>query len=152
MTDQSNTPRKSYHVSVPSVDTNIFLRLGSEPEMRYTTSGDAVLSLRGCASRRYSVKNGDETEWKEITSWYRVSIWRDQAERLANKHLAKGDIVQVTFNPADLKAAPFTNRDGQAAASLEIGFAQVRVIASNGDGTATAEGASASEEAEEIPF
>ena len=147
MSEQTATTRKSYHVSVPSVDVTIFIRLGADPEMRYTPNGNAVLDVRGVASRRYQ-KDG---EWMEQASWYKAAVWKEAAERLAARNLHKGDIVSITFNPADAKAEPFTGRDGTAMASLSISFGNVKVFAQDADAVATEAPAEATPE-DEIPF
>jgi single-strand DNA-binding protein len=65
--------------------------LGRDPEMRYTPSGQAVTQFTVAVNRRW---RGDNEEWQEETEWFRVVIWRDQAERAAER-LRKGNKVYV---------------------------------------------------------
>lgn len=66
-------------------------RLGSELELRFTPSGQAVANASVAVDQR--VKQGDE--WvKGVTSWFRLSVWGKQAEN-AVESLKKGDLVHV---------------------------------------------------------
>jgi single-strand DNA-binding protein len=142
--DQTATTRSTYTVTVPSVDVTVFGRLVADAEMRYAPSGVAVLSARFVVSRRYNQNN----EWKEIAAFYRASIWREAAERLNERHLMKGDIVSVTFNPADLEAHVYES-NGENKASLEIKSCQMKLIAQK---AGNSEYAGAPETVDEIPF
>jgi single-strand DNA-binding protein len=144
-----NTPRKTFKVNLPSVTVTIPLRLGSAPELRYSPSGQPVISLRGVASRRYL--DGKDSTWKEIASWYKFSLWRDAAERLNAKDLQPGDIVMVEYNPANLVAHAYTGKDGLNHASLEGTADRVSVFATNSEATAATEVTPAAAE-DEIPF
>jgi single-strand DNA-binding protein len=138
------TVRSTYTVTVPSVEVTMFGRLVADCEMRYSPNGAAVLSARFVVSRRYNQAG----EWKEVASFYRISIWREAAERLNERGLKKGDIVSVTFNPADLDAHVYES-NGEHKASLEIKSGQMKLIAQkSGNG----EDVPASETVDEIPF
>ena len=65
-------------------------RLGADPEIRYTPSGDAVANLS--VATTYPVKRGDE--WEEEVEWHKVAVWRQQAEFLA-EHAQKGSLVFI---------------------------------------------------------
>lgn len=65
-------------------------RLGRDPEMRYTPSGMAVTTLN-LANSQYDA----QAENKELTTWYRVSIFGKRAEA-ANQYLVKGSRVLVS--------------------------------------------------------
>jgi single-strand DNA-binding protein len=65
--------------------------LGRDPEMRYTPSGQAVTQFTVATNRRWRDQQG---EWQEETEWFRVVVWRDQAERAA-ENLRKGHKVYV---------------------------------------------------------
>ena len=66
-------------------------RLGRDPEMRYTPSGQAVTSFNVATDRQYTDANGQKV--KE-TTWFRVSVWGKQAET-TNQYLKKGSMVLV---------------------------------------------------------
>lgn len=65
--------------------------LGADPELRFTQSNQAVLSLRLATSESYVDKN---RERQVRTEWHRVTVWGNRAEAL-NKILAKGKSVAV---------------------------------------------------------
>ncbi len=88
--------------------------LGSDPEMRYTPSNRAVTQFNVAVNQ--STKNQQTGEWVEETDWFRVSVWGDRAERMAET-LRKGNKV---FVEGRFKTREFEGRDGQKRTSLEI--------------------------------
>jgi single-strand DNA-binding protein len=66
-------------------------RLTAKPELRFTSGGDAVATLRIASSRRFKTKSGDE---KEDSVFIDVTVWRKQAETCA-EHLVKGQKVLI---------------------------------------------------------
>src|SRR3989304_2250435 len=54
--------------------------LGRGPEMRYTPSGTAVTQFSVAVNRNTRDEAG---EWKKETEWFRVVLFREQAERAA---------------------------------------------------------------------
>lgn len=65
--------------------------LGRDPEMRYTPSGQAVTQFTVAVNRRWKGQNDD---WQEETEWFRVVVWAERAERVAER-LRKGNKVYV---------------------------------------------------------
>lgn len=65
--------------------------LGQDPELRHTTSGTAVLTLRLATTERYKDRDG---EYREATQWHTVEVWGKRGEGLANV-LAKGSQLCV---------------------------------------------------------
>ena len=61
-------------------------RLGRDPEMRYTASGQAVATLSVATDESYKAQDGQKVE---KTEWHRVIVWGKQAEFCAN-YLSKG--------------------------------------------------------------
>ena len=88
--------------------------LGSDPEMRYTPNGRAVTQFNVAVNQ--STKNQQTGEWVEETDWFRVSVWGDRAERMAES-LRKGNKV---FVEGRFKTRQFEGRDGQTRTALEI--------------------------------
>lgn len=66
-------------------------QLGADPELRMTTGGQAVLSLRLATTESYVDRN---KERKERTEWHSVVVWGKRAEALG-KILSKGDKILV---------------------------------------------------------
>ena len=60
-------------------------RLGTDPEMRYTASGNPVATFRVAASRQWKDSSG---EFREETEWFSIVTWNKLAE-ICNQHLNK---------------------------------------------------------------
>ena len=65
--------------------------LGQDPELRYTQSGQAVLSLRIATNDSFVNRDGER---QERTEWHSVTIWGKRGEALS-KILTKGQKVFV---------------------------------------------------------
>jgi single-strand DNA-binding protein len=114
-------------------------RLGKDPELKYTPSGDPVAHFSVADNHRDGV------------TWFRVSAWGRLAE-VCTQYLAKGRHVTVL---GTLKAAEgggpriWTGNDGIARASFEVTASSVEF----GDGARDTTGtASASPPDDTIPF
>ena len=88
--------------------------LGRDPELRYTPNGRPVASFTVAVNQ--STKNQQTNEWVESTDWFRVSVWGDRGERVA-ENLRKGNRV---FVDGRFKTREFEGNDGQKRLSLEI--------------------------------
>jgi len=100
--------------------------LGNDPEMRYTPSGVPVTSFSLASTRRWTNQNGEQ---QEKTTWYRVSVWRKQAETVA-EYLKKGRLVLVE---GEVEARAYTDRDGNPRASLELTANNIRFLGGLGE-------------------
>ncbi len=135
--------------------------LGSDPEMRYTSSGVPVTSFSLAVNRRWTNQEGQP---QEKTTWFRISIWRRLAE-VASQYLTKGSKIMIT---GEVEAArPWTDRDGNLQASIEVTANQFQFLdnrsaagatgnashAQSNPGTdAAPNGAEVTESGEPIPF
>jgi single-strand DNA-binding protein len=132
--------------------------LGRDPEMRYMPDGTAVTNFSVATSRRWT--DGATGEPREETIWFRVSVWRKQAETV-NQYLSKGSkvLVEGRIRPDPNTGAPklFTRQDGTVGASYDITADTVRFLSSRAEdsvysgGDSSATGAPAQEE-DDIPF
>jgi len=66
--------------------------LGKDPEVRYTSGGQAVANLRIATSRSWTDKQSGQR--KEETEWHDVEVWGKQAEQ-CGEYLSKGRQVYV---------------------------------------------------------
>lgn len=87
--------------------------LGNDPEMRYAQSGTATLRFNVATNGR--AKNADG-QWEDRTEWVRVTVFGQRAESL-NEYLRKGTRV---FVYGRLEARPWTTKDGDVRAGLEV--------------------------------
>ena len=96
-------------------------RLGRDPEMRYTTNGNAVTSFSVATSRTYSDSSGER---KEETEWFTVSAWNQLAEN-CNQYLTKGQLIYVEGR---LKSSSWVGNDGQTRFRNEIVANEIRFL------------------------
>lgn len=85
--------------------------LGADPEVRYTSSGKKVTTLK-VASRSRRGKNGED-----LTIWWRVTVWGEQFDKMI-AYLKKGSAVMVYGDVH--KPEIFTDREGKPQVSMEI--------------------------------
>ena len=128
-------------------------RLGRDPEMRYTPTGQAVTSFSVATDRQYSDQSGKPV--KE-TVWFKVTAWGKLAET-CNNYLQKGKLVliegRLTVDTKTGGPRVWTGQDGQARASYEVTAQTVKFLSQRQEG-----GEPGQEEeldiapSEEIPF
>jgi single-strand DNA-binding protein len=83
--------------------------LGADPEVRFTSSGKKVTTLRVATHTRRA--NADDT------IWWRVSIWGEQFDKMM-PYLKKGSPIVVCGEMQ--KPEIFTDRDGKPQISMNI--------------------------------
>lgn len=101
--------------------------LGSDPEMRYLPSGDAVTNFNVAVNRRRRTRDGED---REETDWYRVACFRKLAE-IANEYLSKGKQVYVEGRPR--LSTWDDNQTGEKRARIEIEANELQMLGSRGD-------------------
>ena len=101
--------------------------LGRDPELRYTPQGDAVCDFSVAVGDRKRDKAG---EWQDITTWFKVTFWRKQAEN-ASKYLTKGRQVYVEGR---LQIEEWTDRDGNNRQTLAIQGSELQFLGEKGSG------------------
>ena len=87
--------------------------LGGDPDLRYSPEGRAFLRMNVACNYRARDPQG---EWQDKTEWVRVTVFGQQGERLG-QYLRKGSRVYVD---GGLEARPWTDREHQARAGLEV--------------------------------
>jgi single-strand DNA-binding protein len=130
-------------------------RLGRDPEMRFTPTGQAVTSFSVATDRQYNDQAGKPV--KE-TVWFRVTAWGKLAET-CNNFLQKGKLVliegRLTVDAKTGGPRVWTGQDGTPRASYEIVAGTVKFLSARSEG---APGAAAVDDdvesapSEEIPF
>jgi len=86
--------------------------LGSDPELKHSANGTALLRFNVAANQRVRV----DGEWTDKTEWVRCTLFGARAESLAQR-LTKGTKVYVSGR---LEARPWTAQDGSVRSGLEI--------------------------------
>lgn len=109
--------------------------LGSDPTMRYTPDGTQVTTFNVAVNERRRAQGqaqgqsqGPDAQREEITTWFRVTAWRNQAE-IANNLLRKGTSVFVS---GDLRTSEFTGQDGKTRFSLEVTMQDMQILTPKG--------------------
>lgn len=87
--------------------------LGRDPELRYTPQGVAVCDFSMATNERKRDKSG---EMQEVATWFRITLWRNQAENAA-KYLKKGSQVYIEGR---LGLEEWTDRDGNNRQTLTV--------------------------------
>ena len=85
--------------------------LGADPEVRFTSSGKKVTTLRVAARTRRSSKDKDDT------IWWRVTVWGEEFDNMI-LHFKKGSpiIVHGVLSKPEI----FTDREGRPQISMNI--------------------------------
>ncbi|MEE8489889.1 MAG: single-stranded DNA-binding protein [Acidimicrobiia bacterium] len=97
------------------MENNVTLigNLVDDPELRFTPSGVAMAKIRLAVNRRW---RGQDGEWQESTSFFTGTIWREQAEQVAES-LQKGARVIVSGR---LEQRSWETQEGDKRSVVEI--------------------------------
>jgi single-strand DNA-binding protein len=87
--------------------------LGQDPEVKYTPSGAAVLTISVATTTAWKTQDGEK---QEKTEWHRVVMWRKLAE-IIGQYCKKGDRVLVSGR---LETRSWNDKDGNKRYSTEI--------------------------------
>jgi single-strand DNA-binding protein len=103
--------------------------LGKDPEVRYTSGGQAVATLRIATSRSWTDKQSGQR--KEETEWHDVEVWGKQAEQ-CGEYLSKGRQVYVEGR---LKTDKWQDKQsGQDRYKVKVVAEAVRFLGGGGGG------------------
>jgi len=101
--------------------------LGKDPEVRYTTSGQAVASFSVATSEKFKSKSGD---WEERTEWHNITLWGRLAE-IAGEYLSKGKTV---FIEGRLQTRKWQDKDGRDRYTTEVVGDKMQMLSGKGEG------------------
>lgn len=101
-------------------------RLGQEPELRYTPSGQAVCNFSMATSEAWTDKSGQK---QERTEWHRVVVWGKMGE-LCNQYLSKGRQALIE---GSLQTRSWEAKDGSKRYTTEIVAKNVQFIGGRAD-------------------
>ena len=99
---------------------------GGDPDMRSSPDGRPFLRFNVASNGRTRNSAG---EWVDETTWVRVTVFGQQAERLG-QYLRKGSRVYVDGR---LEARPWTDQQNQVRAGLEVIANDVQFMSSRTD-------------------
>jgi len=92
-------------------------RLGSDPQLRTTQTGEPVANFNLAIDQGYGER--------KTTAWVRVSVWGKQAEA-CHQHLGKGDMVCV--HSERFQVAVWSAQDNSPQGQLEVTARRVEFI------------------------
>ena len=101
-------------------------RLGQDPELKYTPSGAAVLTLSIATNTSYKNQEGNSVD---NTEWNRVVIWRKLAEIIA-QYAKKGSRVYVE---GKLATRSWDDQNGVKRYTTEIVAEQMQMLEGRGE-------------------
>jgi single-strand DNA-binding protein len=104
-------------------------RLGRDPEMRYTSAGQAVCNFSLATDETYKDRNGER---QKRTEWHKIVVWAKQAE-IAQQYLKKGSLV---FVEGRIQSRQWDDKEGQKRTSYEIVCNNFRMLGGRGDSQA----------------
>jgi len=87
-------------------------RLGRDPELRYTPSGQPVANFSMATSESW----GSGAERQERTEWHNIVIWGKRAEA-AHNFLKKGSLI---FVEGRIQTRKWQGKDGQDRYTTEV--------------------------------
>jgi single-strand DNA-binding protein len=92
--------------------------LVEDPELRFTPSGVAMAKIRMAVNRRW---RGQDGQWQEDTSFFGGTVWREQAETVAES-LQKGTRVIVSGR---LEQRSWETDQGEKRSVVEIAIDEI---------------------------
>lgn len=103
-------------------DVKLIGRLTRDPELRFTSKGQAVCRFDLAVNRRYKDASG---EWKDDTTYAPIVVWRETAQRCSDR-LKKGSPVYVEGR---LKSRSWETKNGEKRTGLEVVAQRVQFLA-----------------------
>jgi len=106
-------------------------RLGSDPEVRYTTNGGAVANFNLATNESWVDKAGQK---QEKTEWHRVVVWGKLGE-LCGQYLSKG---RQAFVEGKLQTRDWTDKEGHKRYTTEVVAMNIQFLGAPGEKSAGA--------------
>ncbi len=116
-------------------------RLGRDPEVRYTSAGQAVANFSLATDETYRDRAGER---QKRTEWHKIVVWGKQAET-AQKYLKKGSLLYLEGR---IQTREYTDRDQNKRTSFEIVCNTFRMLGGRGDGAGAPSAGGAGDEME----
>ena len=87
--------------------------LGRDPEIRYTTSGQAVVNFTLATTESSTSKDGEK---QDFTEWHRIVAWGRLAE-ICGEYLSKGRMVYIE---GSIRTRSWEDKEGRKRWTTEI--------------------------------
>ncbi|TKB11171.1 single-stranded DNA-binding protein [Desulforhopalus sp. IMCC35007] len=99
--------------------------LGSDPEIKYTTSGTAVATFNIATTERWK---GQDGQMQESTEWHRIVAWQRLAE-ICGEYLNKGSKVYIE---GKLQTRKWQDQNGNDRYTTEIVAREMKMLSPKG--------------------
>lgn len=99
--------------------------LGKDPEIRYTTGGQAVANFTIATTDSYTNKDGER---QENTEWHRIVAWGRLAE-ICGEYLTKGRMVYIE---GQLRTRSWEDKEGNTRWTTEVVARSMEMLSSAG--------------------
>ena len=119
---------------------------GGDPEVKYTTDGNAVTTFNIAISEKF--KNKSSGELKERTDWFKVVCFSQLAETIG-KWVGKGDKLLVW---GSLRKREWTTPEGDKRSSIEVVANRIDFINLKRKEGASDDGSPGSGPDDDVPF
>ena len=106
--------------------------LGRDPEVRYTSNGNAIANITVATTESWKDKQSGERQ--EKTEWHRVVFFGRLAE-IAGEYLKKGSQVYIEGR---LQTRKWEDKSGQERYTTEIVASEMQMLGSRGGGASEA--------------
>ena len=100
-------------------------RLGADPEIKYTQSGQAVSTLNVATNHNWKDDSG---VWQTKTDWHRVVVWGKLAET-CHEYLKKGSKLYLE---GSLQTRQYDDKEGQKRIITEVKMNEMIMLDSKG--------------------
>ena len=99
--------------------------LGRDPEIRYTTGGQAVANFTIATTEKYTNKSGEK---QEDTEWHRIVAWGRLAE-ICGEYLSKGRMVYIE---GSIKTRSWEDKEGNTRYTTEVVARNMQMLGGQG--------------------
>lgn len=100
--------------------------LGRDPEIRYTTSGQAVANFTLATTE---VRTNKDSKKQEFTEWHRIVAWARLAE-ICGEYLSKGKRVYIE---GGLRTRSWEDKEGRKRQTTEVFARNMQILSPSGD-------------------
>lgn len=105
-------------------------RLGRDPEVRYTSSGQAVANFTLATDESYKDRAGEKVK---KTEWINIVAWGKTVESFIQPYIHKGDMVYIEGR---LQTRQWEDKQGVTKYTTEIVVDDIRGLVTSGNGDA----------------
>jgi len=117
-------------------------RLGADAEIKTTSQGTKLSTLRIATNERTKLSNG---EWKEITQWHQCVVW-GQLNKVVEKFGKKGNQLMIY---GSLNYRMYTDSEGTKRTTTEIKVHNILILKNH---YVQEEVSTSAEATEDLPF